>query len=383
MKFKWKVAVGFVLLTVVAGGAVTYWQQDKAPTTKRRLAIEAPVFTPEVDCSNAVTDAEKLICADESLMQLDAELAVAYHNDLRWQLHTAKFAINPEQEIQHGCIKQQREQCQQRIEAAQRQWAADSRDQCKTADCLVAAYKSRITQINGQPEPLPNFRLSTNRRPEMCEAMLEVLNRKSRQQLGACNEFDFSNTPFSRVANDAGPDLQMQFAQYQHADSRNRGVPFEQTWPDIEQQYQSGLKKLFGVQIDADGDGQNEWLLEFNQPNFLCKVLPGNSVKEREAYVTAGLNEWRSMDQAGRLEHGIQYGRDSSMKLLKDGRMYSVEGGKLIRYQNEFLIIRQGLMMGIVESNNRNWIKVDYVPPSTYSDKYWFSHSHCEYWYNY
>jgi hypothetical protein len=185
MKFKWKLAVGFLLLAALAGGAVTYWQQDKAPTTKRRTAIELPEFTPEVDCSNAVTDAVKLICADESLKQLDAELAVAYHNDLLWQLHTAKFVINPEQEMQHACIKQQqREQCQQRIEAAQLQWAADSRDQCKTADCLVAAFKSRIVQINGQPEPLSNFRLSNNRRPEVCEALLEVLYRAPREKMG-------------------------------------------------------------------------------------------------------------------------------------------------------------------------------------------------------
>ncbi|WNO61042.1 lysozyme inhibitor LprI family protein [Rheinheimera sp. MMS21-TC3] len=383
MKFKWKVAVGFLLLGALAGGAVTYWQQDKAPTTKRRLAIEAPVFTPEVDCSNAVTDAEKLICADEILKQLDAELAVAYHNDLLWQLHAAKFAINPELEIQHGCIKQQREQCQQRIEATQRQWAADSRDQCKTADCLVAAYKSRIAQINGQSEPLPNFRLSTNRRPEMCEAMLEVLNRTSRQQLGACNEFDFSNTPFSRVANDAGPDLQMQFVQYQHADSRNRDVPFEQHWPDIEQQYHSGLKKLFAVQIDADGDGQNEWLLEFNEPHYVCKVLPGVSVEERKSQVPGSYYEWSELNKEERLEHGNRHGRYSSMTLLKDGKIYSVEGGRLIQYQNELLVLRQGLMMGIIDSKVKNWIELDYIPKKPFSENYWYSHSYCQYWYNY
>ncbi|MEH8017961.1 lysozyme inhibitor LprI family protein [Rheinheimera muenzenbergensis] len=382
MKFKWKVASGFVLLTVVAGGAVTYWQQDKV-AAKRRPVIEAPKYTPEVDCSNAVTDAEKLICADDSLKQLDAELAVAYHNDLRWQLHTAKFAINPEQEILHGCIKQQREQCRQRIEAAQRQWAADSRDQCKTADCLVAAYKSRIAQINGQPEPLPSFRLSNNSKPEMCEAMLEILNRTPRQRLGACNEFDFSNTPFSRVTNEAEPDLQMQFAQYLHADSRNRDVPFEQHWLDIEQQYHSGLKKLFAAQIDADSDGQNEWLLEFNEPHYVCKVLPGVSVEERKSKVPASYYEWSGLNKEERLDHGKRHGRYSSMTLLKDGEMYSVEGGRLIQYQNEFLVLRQGLMIGIIDSKVKSWIELDYIPQKPFSEKYWYSHSYCQYWYNY
>ena len=109
----------------------------------------------------------------------------------------------------------------------------------------------------------------------------------------------------------------------------------------------------------------------------MCKVLPGNSVKQREAYVTAGLKEWRSMDQAGRLEHGIQYGRDSSVKLVKDGLMYSVEDGKLIRYENDFLIIRQGLMMGIVDSKVNNWIELDYIAKKPFSEKYWYSHSYC------
>lgn len=384
MKFKWKVVSGFLLLAALAGGAVTYWQQDKAPTAKRRTAIEVPAFTPEVDCSNAVTDAEKLICADDSLKQLDAELALAYHNDLRWQLHTAKFAINPEQEIQHGCIKQQREQCQQRIEATQRQWAADSRDQCKTADCLVAAYKSRITQINGQPEPLPSFRLSTNRRPAMCEAMLEVLNRAPREQLGACTEHDFTGTPFVPAINKAIQKSQMQFEEYLFSFRKYEKRSFNQYWQeDIEPKYQIGLKKLFSKKIDIDSDGQEELLLQYSEADSKCMALVGNNEEERKTYLVENSRKWRFFNDNEKYSSAKQNGWLSTVYLQKDGAYNPVRSGQLIFIDDDYVVLNQSGMLNIIYSSHKERILLFIVPKAPEVNYGWEGSEICSYWYNY
>ena len=79
------------------------------------LAVSAPSF----NCAKAVSDVERIICADEQLGQSDRAVATLY-----------RLAVKRDQ----------------RVLQAQREWLR-SRDQCHNAYCLLSSYEQRVDDL--------------------------------------------------------------------------------------------------------------------------------------------------------------------------------------------------------------------------------------------
>ena len=92
------------------------------------LGAAGPAPAASFDCDNAATDVERMICNDPALEALDEQLAAAYGAAL-----VAAGANDA------------------RLTADQRAWLAE-RDRCADADCVAAAYRSRLLTLNGGAE---------------------------------------------------------------------------------------------------------------------------------------------------------------------------------------------------------------------------------------
>lgn len=79
-----------------------------------------------MDCSNPRSNAEKMLCSNPRLMRADEQLALAYRDAMR-------RGADP-----HALIE------------SQRTWIRDARDVCNTADCMLEAYKDRISDLDSR-----------------------------------------------------------------------------------------------------------------------------------------------------------------------------------------------------------------------------------------
>ncbi|MEO3865539.1 lysozyme inhibitor LprI family protein [Rheinheimera fenheensis] len=340
------------------------------------LFAAKPLSAADFDCSLAATTIEKQICADSTLSELDAELGVAYRNYQLWELnklqtlHTSEHNSYADYEV-----------WQKGVKAQQRRWLKQVRNACSSTDCLTKAYKARIAELNGQQAPLPTFRQSVNNKPELCAAMLEVLNRAPREQLGACTRHDYTGSPFTPVVTEASEALRMQFEQL----NPPRNPPFAERWPAIAQRYATGHRKLYSQQADVDGDGQPEWLVELNYPDYYCEVLPAGSREDRQTWSRDNHRQWQTLSDNQQLQHARQFGWISMVKLKKDEQLYLDGFGQLLRYQQQWLVLGQSLMHHKHDANRlKNNISLYAVPakPSIYDSK-WRLTETCSYWYNY
>jgi uncharacterized protein YecT (DUF1311 family) len=115
-----------VVITGKADVVTQLISAERAPVAAKAGSITpAPTSTgPSFSCSKANTFVERTICGDPALSSLDRELAAAYRNNLD---------LNPND----------RKQLQQQ----QREWVGALRNACKDADCLRAAYISRLQKL--------------------------------------------------------------------------------------------------------------------------------------------------------------------------------------------------------------------------------------------
>ncbi len=86
-------------------------------------ALPCSLQAASFDCAKAIIPIEKLICSDEVVSKLDADLAGAYKE--------AAEKINDK-----DALKQQ-----------QRTWLKEKRNQCSDAGCLIKAYRARIGEL--------------------------------------------------------------------------------------------------------------------------------------------------------------------------------------------------------------------------------------------
>ena len=342
------------------------------------LFTAKPLWAADFDCSLATTAIEKQICADNTLNELDAALGVAYRNYQLWELnklqtlHTGEYSSYAEYEV-----------WQKGVKAGQRRWLKEVRNACTTPECLAKVYRARIAELNGQEAPLPTFRQSINNKPELCAAMLEVLNRAPREQLGACTRHDYTGSPFTPVVAEASEALRMQFEQL----NPPRNPPFEQRWPAIAQRYESGQRKLYSQQADVDGDGQPEWLVELQYPDYSCEELPAGSQEDMYARNRNNHRHWQTLSNSQQLQHAKKHGWISSISLLKDDQLHQFNSfGQLLSYQNQWLMLGQGHLYykrspGL---RKKNYVTLSVIPskPSAY-DSGWRATETCSYWYNY
>lgn len=80
-------------------------------------------FAAGFDCSKASSEVERLICSERSLKELDSQLNNAY----RIAIHNTE-AREP-------------------LLSSQRLWLSGERNKCKTKECLLSAYESRIKNL--------------------------------------------------------------------------------------------------------------------------------------------------------------------------------------------------------------------------------------------
>jgi uncharacterized protein len=81
-----------------------------------------PIFAASFDCTKALTQVERLICATEPLSALDSRLARAY-----------ALTRNDTPESQKPALV-----------AEQKKWIKTTRDRCPDAECLLKAYGDRL-----------------------------------------------------------------------------------------------------------------------------------------------------------------------------------------------------------------------------------------------
>ena len=153
------------------------WRVSRYAAAALVLFAANPLVAADFDCSLATTVIEKQICADTNLSELDSALGVAYRNYQLWELNKLQTLHTSEYNSYAGY-----EVWQKGVKAGQRRWLKQVRNVCTSTDCLTKVYQARIAELNGQQAPLPTFRQSINNKPELCAAMLEVLNRAPREQ---------------------------------------------------------------------------------------------------------------------------------------------------------------------------------------------------------
>lgn len=100
-----------------------YEENQEAPAQEAASSASTS-FSPSFDCAKASTNAEHLICSSRELSEADLQLSQAY-----------KSAIASTSD--KGGVK-----------AAQRSWAKAIRDKCSDTECMLAAYKSRISELS-------------------------------------------------------------------------------------------------------------------------------------------------------------------------------------------------------------------------------------------
>lgn len=349
------------------------WRAGCCTAAALWLFTAKPLLAADFDCNLATTTIEKQICADASLSELDAALGVAYRNHKLWELnklqtlHTGEYSTYAEYEVWLKGVK-----------AGQRRWLKEARNACTSTECLTKVYQARIAELNGQQATLPTFRQSINNNPELCAAMLEVLNRAPREQLGACTRHDYTGSPFTPVVTEASEALRMQFEQL----SPPRNPPFEQRWPAIAKRYKSGQRKLYSQQADVDGDGQPEWLVELHYPSRMCEVLPAGSREDRQAWNRENHRQWQALSDNQQIQHAQQYGWMSAVGLLREGDLYSDGFGQLLRYQQQWLVLETSQMYyKHSQTTAKDHISLYAVP--TKPGNYWRVTKTCSYWYNY
>ena len=100
-----------------------------APAPAQNPSVSVVTFAPSFDCSKAASAAEKSICSDPLLGKLDGTLAQNY-----------KFMLASN--IGEGAKSD--------LKQTQKKWLSQ-RNQCKTNECLVSAYRSRVDEVCEYP----------------------------------------------------------------------------------------------------------------------------------------------------------------------------------------------------------------------------------------
>ncbi|MDP5191371.1 hypothetical protein [Rheinheimera baltica] len=333
MKFNWKVAVGLALPVNAMLAAWFYLHISNQKTADVITEFYWPDFNFELNCSGSGAKVD--ICSDKALIALDKELAVAYANDSLWQYTQASFG-------NYGdvCKKSNIRTCLRDLEKHQQRWMTRKRDRCNTVDCLTKAYRARISELNGQSEPLASFRLAVSNEPAVCEALFDILNRTPREQLGACAHYDFTSTPFSPVTTRLTAEHWQDFERFYHKKT-SKQEPYTEHWIAMEQRYQAGLRHLYGVQYQEASKDNVAWLQQVRFPNQRCETQPFGTYEERHLVRAERDNQFNALDAAGELQHAEKYGWMSVIAAPAAGYNGVLHKGQLLRFNDEWYVLNQ------------------------------------------
>ncbi len=200
------------------------------------------------DCAKATSKVEKMICADAELSRLDGEMQTIHQQ-------ASQFIADPVG-----------------FRAEQRQWLK-SRDTCKDTGCLAKAYRSRIVTLQTVlAEPKPCFRLLERKWPEVasghypvCVDLLKSMN-KFCSNLPLCEWKVSPSVPSLSLPRweELDPREHMKLIQHMYEGQSDYKAPEEQWKPipsDVLRNIEEGKARLWRTWIDADRDGQKEYVV--------------------------------------------------------------------------------------------------------------------------
>ncbi len=334
------------------------------------LSLFAKTQAASFDCAKATTSMERLICSNDYVSELDAELGQEYKKAL------IKYTDKKDVLIQQ-----------------QRNWIKWIRSQCKDSSCLVTLYEARIGELIGGNNVValngpdkPNFILTNGRGTPLCEEYLRALNSTAKEDLRACKLPDLSKSAVKPV--DFKPLTGEKLITIDKiVYEQNGGGPWmdwEQKWPEREKEYADGLRLLGVAQWDLDKDGNVDEVFEEAIPYSRC-ILPSGGLIE---------NEWKKIDSEWKLlsssEKNIkakQYGYKRFYSLIKDGKLIRVSADRLINFDGNYISVSHAEMNNINTSNewaDKNWITILGVGSKLDSKghEYRETSSVCKFWFN-
>ncbi|AOT08179.1 lysozyme inhibitor LprI family protein [Pseudoalteromonas luteoviolacea] len=324
------------------------------------LLLSSEGFAAGFDCKKASTEVEKLICSDKALSQLDEDMSIAYRN-----MRAPLYGIERENYL-----------------VKQRNWLKQVRNKCQTSKCLKKVYQARISEINGQKAPLPNFRITKGQGYTVCEAFLKVLNRTPREELKACGLPNLTGSGFKPVKFTeviADKTLQMDKKYYELINYR---VPYETVEAQRISRYQSGFYRIYTGVLTIDG--KREPVIQVTQPYSGCYTPPKG---EYFSLANAFEDDWKTFSDEKKLLFakgaGVYKGHESTDINLSTG---SLDSGEFVQFNGgSYLINGIGLRSknSINDWANKNLVALYEFDKKTGKHSRFERKKRCNYWYNY
>lgn len=324
------------------------------------LLLSSQGMAAELDCNTATSQVEKLICSDKALLRLNEDMGIAYRN-----MRAPLYGVERENYL-----------------VKQRNWLKQVRNKCETSKCLKKEYQARISEINGQKAPLPNFRITKGQGYTVCEAFLKVLNRTPREELKACGLPNLTGSRFKPVEFTevtADKTLQMDRKYYELINYR---VQYETVEAQRISRYQSGFYRIYTGVLTIDGN--KEPVIQVTQPSLICYTLPKG---EYDSISKTFQDNWETLSDEKKLNFsksaGVFKGHVSADMNLNTR---SLNSGEFVQFNDGSYLID---MFSLRRKNlNKDWTGKNRVSlyefdRKTGKNSRFESKKRCGYWYNY
>lgn len=273
------------------------------------LLLTTSAQAASFDCAKAASKIEKMICADPELSKLDEEMVPFYVDAIKYTADPAGLKIE------------------------QRQWLK-SRDACEGTDCLTKAYRSRIVALQTVlAKPKPCFRLLERKWPEVasghypvCVDLLKSMNTLC-TDLPLCEWKASPSVPSLSLPRweELDPREHMKLIQHMYQGQSDYKAPEEQ-WKlipsDVLRNIEEGKARLWRTWIDADRDGQKEYVVR----------LQGKPNEDKRDFYGMGSRINVADASMGRVDPRYSSWSTAAMDIvLHDDRVFIIGG-----YGNEF-----------------------------------------------
>ncbi len=329
--------------------------------------LSSNVLSASFDCSKATTAMERLICSNDYVSELDAELGQEYKKAL------VKYADRKDM-----LIKQQRN------------WIKWIRSQCKDPSCLVTLYEARIGELVGGNNVVtldgsdkPNFILTGGRGMPLCEEYLNILNNTPGNELRACKLPDLSKSKIKPV------EFKLLTGEKLRATTRLvyeqvYGNDWERVWSEREKEFLSGYRIVGEAFWDLDNDGVLDQVIKESFPNHGCVVLGRGESSELLGILKS---KWKSYSHEEKINSAKEFGYENSYVVIQDGKVSFVDADNFVLFEGQYLSIDHGLLT-LAQTTNvraaRDWVKI-WVVATKRNDQfmnYGPTPAKCKFWLN-
>jgi uncharacterized protein len=243
------------------------------------LAFSGSVHAAGFDCAKAASKTEKTVCADAALSKLDDQLSRAYR-----------------QALQRGDEPKP-------LKTEQAAWLHDTRDACKTRDCLRGAYEARIATLDAGRAVYPDL---SGAIVQTCAVLARIAGTdathcqvKESAQFGKLGEETQTYAIYCLEGCDTAaialfsvePKREHAERWWQHVDSEGEGDEFAKP-----QLIQSGRDLLLHVPVSIPGTGAFNASALFRHEGEHWTALDTTSwQKDLAAKLPKGLAVWKGI----------------------------------------------------------------------------------------